>query len=596
MSDTATTNGKNQDERRPVSALRGLWPFVRPHAWLIIWVMLALVSAAAITLSVPTAFRRMIDDGFAGDNASFIDKYFLILIIIALALAVATAARFYFVSRLGERVVTDLRKAVYSHVLDLGPSFFEVTRTGEVLSRLTTDTTVIQGVVGSSASIALRNILLFSGGIFILVQTAPKLTLFVGLLVPLVVGPILVLGRKVRKLSREAQDRIADTSAYADESLNAIQTLQAFTHEEADRTAYGDAAEAAYDVSLARVRARSLLTVIVIFLIFSGVVGILWVGAQDVLAGRMSGGELAQFVLYAIFVAGAVGALSEVWGELRRAAGATERLMELLSVKSDIVSPPDPIQLPVPVKGRVTFDDVHFDYPTRPGDRALDGISLDISPGDTVALVGPSGAGKTTMLQLLLRFYDPVEGAVKIDGVDVSAGTPDDVRRAISLVPQTSVIFGADALTNIRYGRPDACEDEVIVATKAAAVHDFISALPNGYRTRLGEKGIALSGGQRQRIAIARAILRDAPILLLDEATSALDAESERAVQTALGHLMEGRTTLVIAHRLATVLKADRIIVLDKGRIVEEGTHASLSENGGLYAKLARLQFTSEAA
>ncbi len=596
MSDTATTDGKNQDERRPVSALRGLWPFVRPHAWLIIWVMLALVLAAAITLSVPTAFRRMIDDGFAGDNASFIDKYFLSLIIIALALAVATAARFYFVSRLGERVVTDLRKAVYSHVLDLGPSFFEVTRTGEVLSRLTTDTTVIQGVVGSSASIALRNILLFSGGIFMLVQTAPKLTLFVGLLVPLVVGPILVLGRKVRKLSREAQDRIADTSAYADESLNAIQTLQAFTHEEADRTAYGDAAEAAYDVSLARVRARSLLTVIVIFLIFSGVVGILWVGAQDVLAGRMSGGELAQFVLYAMFVAGAVGALSEIWGELMRAAGATERLMELLSVKSDIVSPPDPIQLPVPVKGRVTFDDVHFDYPTRPGDRALNGISLDISPGDTVALVGPSGAGKTTMLQLLLRFYDPVEGAVKIDGVDVSAGTPDDVRRAISLVPQTSVIFGADALTNIRYGRPEASEDEVIVATKAAAVHDFISALPNGYRTHLGEKGIALSGGQRQRIAIARAILRDAPILLLDEATSALDAESERAVQTALGHLMEGRTTLVIAHRLATVLKADRIIVLDEGRIVEEGTHASLSENGGLYAKLARLQFTSEAA
>jgi len=558
-------------------------------------VVVALLAASGFTLALPVAFRRVVD-GFSSDNAALIDQYFLALIGVAGALAVATAMRFYLVTRLGERVIADLRAAVFDHVAGMSPAFFERVMTAEVMTRLTTDTSVIQGVVGSSASIALRNLLLLCGGLVMLLITSAKLTGMTLLIVPLVVFPILILGRRVRRLSRLSQDLVAESATAAGETLQAAQTVQAMTHEAASMAQFKARVEAAYEAALKRIGARALLTVIVIFFVFAGVVGVMWIGARDVLAGRMSPGEMAQFVLYAVFTAGAVGALSEVWGELQRAAGATERLVELLAMENPIreVAAPLPAASPAPGRpvGEIVFDRVGFAYETRREIPALREVSFRIAPGERVALVGPSGAGKTTILQLLLRFYDPEQGAISLDRVPIARMRLTDLRRRIALVPQEPVIFADTVRANILFGRPEASEAEVEAAARAAAAHDFVTALPQGYDTWLGERGVLLSGGQKQRLAIARAILRDAPVLLLDEATSALDAESERAVQQAVDRLSEGRTTLVIAHRLATVKRADRILVLDEGRLVATGSHDALVAEDGLYARLARLQFT----
>jgi len=585
-----------RSKSRNVRVLLRLLPFMAPYRGLIALAGVFLLMAAVAALAVPAGVRQMIDHGFSRDNAGLIDRYFLMLMGVAVVLGLATAARYYCVTWLGERIVADLRTAVYDHVLTLSPAFFEVTRTGEVLSRITTDTTLIQAAVGSSVSIALRNLVLLIGGLAMLLITSAKLTGLVVVALPAVVVPLILMGRMVRRLSRSSQDRVADTSAYAAETLNAIQTVQAFTHETIDRVRFGDAVTAVFAAAVRRVRARALLTALVIVLVFTGVIAVLWVGAQSVLAGTMTGGELSQFILYAVMVSTGTGALAEVWGEVQQAAGAAERLMELLAIEPQIKAPPAPVALPVPPQGAVAFERVGFAYPLRPGVSALDSFSLAIRPGETVALVGPSGAGKTTVFQLLQRFFDPQQGRVLIDGVDVATADPRAVRARLALVPQDTVIFGDTAFENVRYGRPDASEADIRAAAEAAQATEFIERLPDGYHSYLGERGVALSGGQRQRIAIARAILRDAPILLLDEATSSLDAESERLVQKALEALMRDRTTLVIAHRLATVQKADRIVVMDRGRIVAEGSHRQLIAAGGLYARLAELQFGGLAA
>ncbi|HEV2563291.1 MAG TPA: ABC transporter transmembrane domain-containing protein [Rhizomicrobium sp.] len=573
--------------------LRRLLPFLTPYRWQIAGAGLALMASSAATLVVPVAARRMIDFGFIAGNPDLIGKYFLALIGVAAVLGIATGLRYYFVTWLGERVIADIRKAVFSHVLSLTPAFFEITRTGEVLSRLTADATLIQTVIGSSASIALRNLVMLIGALVMVFVTSLKLSVLVLAVVPVVVLPLILIGRWIRTLSRKSQDTIAHTSAHASETLNAVQTVQSFTHEENDRRYFARAVENAFNVAIRRTLVRAGLTAAVIFAAFACIVGILWVGASDVAAHRMTGGELVQFIFYAVFVANGFGALSETWGDLQRAAGASERLAELLDIEPEVKAPAKPAMLPKPARGAIAFRDVSFRYPSRPDYKALNGFSMDVTPGEAVALVGPSGAGKSTVFQLLLRFFAPQSGAILFDGVDLTNLDPVELRRHIAVVAQDSVIFSGTIADNIRYGRPDASEGDVHRAAEAAAAAEFIERLPERFDTLVGERGVTLSGGQRQRIAIARAMLRDAPLLLLDEATSALDAENERLVQIGLNNLMAGRTTIVIAHRLATIQKLKRIVVMDQGRVVGEGSHAELVARGGLYARLADLQFTS---
>lgn len=576
---------------KQIGALAALWPFMRPYGWMIALAGTALVITAMMSLVLPLAVRRVVDN-FETADPTLLDGYFTAALGIAAILATGTALRYYFVTRLGERVVADIRVAVFDRMIGMSPTFFEKVMTGEVLSRITTDTTLILSVIGSSVSVALRNVLILIGGIGLMLWTSVKMSLMVLWPIPVIVFPIIILGRRVRKLSKENQDWIAQSSGDASEQLLSAQTVQAFTHEAQSRDKFYTVTERSFDVARRRIATRAILTAIVIFIAFSAIVGFLWMGAADVNEGIITVGELVQFMIYTIMVAGSVAALTEIWSELQRAAGATERLVELLTAEDRVLDPETPLAAPAQRHGEITFDNVGFAYPSRPGVQALDGVSFAVKPGETVALVGPSGAGKTTIIQLLLRFYDPQSGKVTFDGADLRELERSDFRRHIALVPQDPVIFAASARENIRFGRPDATDAEVEAAARAAAAHDFLTALPEGYDSYVGERGVMLSGGQKQRIAIARAILRDAPVLLLDEATSALDAESERAVQHAVDILSKDRTTLIVAHRLATVKKADRIIVFEAGKIAAIGTHDDLVAQGGLYARLAKLQFT----
>ena len=594
----ASTGSRANEERetsKRIGALAALWPFVRPYRVMMGFAIVALVATATVSLVLPLAVRKVVDN-FNADESNLLDQYFAMAIVVVALLAFGTGMRYALVTRLGERVVTDIRKAVFGRVINMSPAFYDNILTGEVLSRITTDTTLILSVIGASVSIALRNMLIFAGGLTMLLLTSVKLTGLLLLIVPIVALPVLTLGRRLRVLSRENQDFIAASSGNASEVLSALQTVQAFTHETASRQTFDRVTEKSFEVAAQRINTRVLMTMIVIYMIFSGVVGVLWIGVHDIRSNAISAGELAQFVIYAILVAGSASALSEIWGELQRAAGATERLVELLQAQDTVTEPKNPLDLSQPLRGEIIFDDVHFRYPARPDRLSLSEINLTIKPGETVALVGPSGAGKTTIIQLILRFYDPTSGQVRLDGVNLCDLRRDVFRNVVALVPQDPVVFAASALENIRFGNPEASDEQVYAAARAAVAHEFITQLPDGYDSYLGERGVMLSGGQKQRIAIARAILRDAPVLLLDEATSALDAESEQAVKLAVEALSSDRTTIIIAHRLATVKKADRIVVMDKGQIVDTGTHDELVAKGGLYAHLARLQFTDGAA
>ncbi|MCK0095577.1 ABC transporter transmembrane domain-containing protein [Yoonia sp. F2084L] len=594
MAETQRPKPEDRPTGKRVGALTALWPFMKPYRLNMLGAGFALVFTAMVSLSLPLAAERVVDSfGLASGE---IGQHFVTMLVIATLLAFGTALRYYLVTRLGERVVADIRKAVFNRMISMSPAFYERIMTGEVLSRITTDTTLILSVIGSSVSIALRNILIFIGGVILMLLTSVKMSAMVLWPIPVVLFPILFLGRRVRSLSKENQDLIAESSGDASEQLLSAQTVQAFTHEELSRAKFDEVTEQSYHSARKRIMTRAALTAIVIFMVFAAIVLFLQMGSQDVVAGEITEGGLVRFLFYTIMVGGAVAALSEVWGELQRAAGATERLVELLTAEDTVQDPAQPNVLPTPVKGALHFDNVHFHYPSRPQISALDGINLEIKPGETVALVGPSGAGKSTIIQMVQRFYDPQDGAVRIDGKDLRDLDRSDFRKHIALVPQDPVIFADTARENIRFGRPTATDAEVEEAAKAAAAYDFLTALPDGFDSYVGERGVMLSGGQKQRIAIARAILRDAPILLLDEATSALDAESEYAVQRAVEELARTRTTLIVAHRLATVKKADRIIVLEDGKIVAQGSHDALVAQGGLYARLARLQFTEGVA
>jgi ATP-binding cassette, subfamily B, bacterial len=583
-----TSPAKRGARLRPLLALA---PYVARYRGRATLAFIALTIAAVTTLIVPVAVRRMIDFGFTPEGIAKINSYFSVMIAVVAVLAIASASRYYLVMTIGERIVADVRRDVFSHLMSLSPAFFDSSRSGELISRLTADTTQIKSAAGASVSIALRNFMLFVGATTMMVITSPRLSGLVLLAIPLIVLPLVAFGRWVRRLSRNAQDTLADASAYAAELVGAIRTVQAYTGERLANARFAREVEQAYEAARNSTRARAVLTAIIIFIVFTSVVVILWIGSNDVLTGVISAGRLGQFVLYAAFAAAALGQLSEVWGEVSAASGAAERLFEILHVKSEISAPASPRALSEPARGDVGLENVRFAYPARPGTLVVDGVSFSVRAGEKVAIVGPSGAGKSTLFHLLLRFYDPASGTISFDGVPIREADPTEVRKHVALVPQELVVFAASARENIRFGRPEASDADVERAADLAHASEFIRRLPGGFEAQLGERGVTLSGGQRQRIAIARAILRDAPLLLLDEATSSLDAESETLVQTALEELMRHRTTLVIAHRLATVLSCDRIMVMDQGRIVEQGTHASLVAENGLYARLARLQF-----
>ena len=597
---TASSSPEEDARRRPgtrkLRPLRSLIPFVAPYKRVVVAAFLALVASTAVMLIIPLTIRMMIDEGFSTENAAVVDDYFLGLIGVALLMGVTSSLRFFLVSWIGERVVADLRSAVFDHVVNQSPIFFEKNHTGEIQSRLTADTTLIKTVVGSTASIALRNAFTLVGAVSMLIYTSATLSGLVLLAIPVIAFPLLGFGRLVRRLARKSQDTLADTNVFAGEALGFIQTVQAYTHEMLDQLRYRQVVEVAFRAARQRLMARAILTALVIFLVFAFIAGILWVGAQSVLDGSMSGGQLSQFVLYAVFSAMSMAALTEVWGDLQLAAGAAERLFELLEIEPAIKAPANPVQLPQPSRGQVSFEHVEFAYPTRPEITALRDFSFSAKAGETIAIVGPSGAGKSTVLRLLMRFYDPRSGRVLIDGVDLRDADPRAVRSQMAIVPQETAIFSESLRENIRYGRPDASDAEVEHAAEVAMVDEFANALPEKFDTALGENGMTLSGGQRQRVAIARAVLKDAPILLLDEATSSLDSHSERLVQGALERLKAGRTTVVIAHRLATVRSADRILVVDGGRITASGTHDELVRQEGLYANLARLQLEGDFA
>lgn len=592
MSTKTQPDSSQKDSPPSVGWLKQLWPYVCRHRGLLIGWLVALAFSSASTLALPAAFRLVIDHGFDANNGEGIDVWFIGLFVVAIALGLATALRFFFVTLLGEKVIADVRNRVFSHLLSLDQHFFEDAKPGELISRLAADTEVLRSVVGSSMSVALRSLLTFVGCAIALVWTSPKLAGFAAIGIPLVVVPILLFGKKVRRLSKDSQDRVADSNAHAGETLSAIATVQSFVREAFERSRYHDSIAKVLSTAKQRIGMQALLTSMVICLIFGAITTVLWLGARDVIAGDMTAGMLGQFVLYAVIGAGSVGGLAEVWSELLRAAGGMHRIVELLERSSHIKQPDHPQPLPSHVHGALSFQNLVFSYPSRPDTLALNGVSLDVAAGETVALVGPSGAGKTTLFALLMRFYEAQSGGIHLDGTPIEQLALDDLRQQFSIVPQHTSIFAASAHDNIRYGNLNANDDAIIAAAKAAEAHDFIMALPNGYDTELGERGAKLSGGQRQRIAIARAVLNDAPILLLDEATSALDAQSERAIQTALTRISANRTTLVIAHRLATVQNADRIVVMQDGQIIAQGTHDSLLAEGGLYAELAKLQFS----